>query len=189
VSAGGNYKTDIFVFRGGKYWQFDNKPKRKKPLGSLVEGAVLAKNKWPGIHFPGGIGNNGDNFIIIYANKWSEWTPDGQKIVDEEDIKEKKIEIPDEPDGKIDDSGALVLTDEQNGKFAKISRNRVCYLLIKNNKCYWSGKCLNVNEDEYKFPPNIIAAIKPKDNNWYYFNKDGKYCKRQDKDFSEVNIN
>ncbi len=159
-----------------------------KPLGNLVEGAIQAKDKWPGIHFPGGVGNNLDNFIIIYDNKWSQWLPNGTIDVEEESIVEKVVEIPDEPEGSHLDSGALVPIDKKKSKYAKIRKNEVCYLVIKKNKCYWSGKCLNVKDDENKFPPNIIAAIKSKDNNWYYFNEEGKYCKRPHKDKKEVRL-
>jgi hypothetical protein len=44
----------------------------------------LAKNKWPGIHFSGAIGNNGDNFITIYKDKWIQWLPNGEIDVEEE---------------------------------------------------------------------------------------------------------
>jgi hypothetical protein len=40
-----------------------------------VEGGLMAKDKWPGIHFPGGSGYNKMSFIMIYGNKWSLWKP------------------------------------------------------------------------------------------------------------------
>ncbi len=172
--------------RGGKFWRFDNKPKPKKPFGDLVDGAQQAKGKLPGIHFPGAFGNNNKNFMMIYKNKWSQWLPNGFNDVVDEPIVTKEEEIPDKPEISDSDSGALIPIDENSGKYAKISKNNVCYIVIKKNKCFWSGKCLPVTEDKNKFPPNIIAAIKSKDNDWYYFNKVGKYCKRKDKDSNEV---
>jgi hypothetical protein len=78
----------ILVFRGGKYWHFNNKPEENKPFGDLVTGAIPANTKWPGIHFPGGIGKNKDNLINVYDKTWSQWLPNGDIVNDEEAIKE-----------------------------------------------------------------------------------------------------
>ncbi len=88
VNAGGNYMDFILVFRGGKYWHFNNKPEKNKPFGDLVTGAIPANTKWPGIHFPGGIGKNKDNLFNIYDKTWSQWLPNGDIDNDEEAIKE-----------------------------------------------------------------------------------------------------
>jgi hypothetical protein len=116
----------IFAFRGGKYWQFDNKPKLKKPLGNLIEGGSLAKNKWPGIHFSGAIGNKSDNFIIVYKDKWIQWLPNGKIDIEEGSIEEKVIEI----------------TDEQKIKF----EHKICIKLFLS---------LNLNPN-HKFSKNLI---------------------------------
>jgi hypothetical protein len=187
IIAGGNYLTFIFVFRGGKYWQFDNKPKLKKPLGNLIEGGSMAKNRWPGIHFPGAIGNNGDNFIIVYKEKWIQWLPNGEIDVEEGSIGEKVIEIPDEPEGNEIDSGALIPIDGKE-KYGKVHQNKVCFVIIKNNKCFWSGECLTFTEDPNRFPPNIIAYIRAGYKNRYFFDNNGKYCKRPIYSNTEVKV-
>jgi hypothetical protein len=117
---------------------------------------------------------------------------DGQNPNDAEinDINEELIrdeELPDEPDGDDKDGGALINSDVNNGKYAKIKDQYICHYLIKDKKLFTSGKCVPVSEDDRKYPPHIIAAIKPKDNNWYFLNKEGKYCKRPAKVNKEVN--
>jgi hypothetical protein len=88
----------------------------------------------------------------------------------------------------MSDSGALIITPEMEGRYIKVVENEVCYYLIRDNQCYKIGKCSPVNEDEHNFPPNIIAAIKTRDNIWYYFDTNGKYCERPDEDYNEVSI-
>lgn len=211
IIAGTNYPPFVYVFRDGKYWIFDNIPKKDKPIGEVVEGGKEAKIKWPGIHFPGGVIYNKFKFIVIYETKWSRWRTQtieesGQQINVEKDkiesIHENKdinsdfnevkdeliIEVEsDETEGDNSESGALINIDQQKGKYAKVNGSTVCYVIIKNNKCNWSGNCLNVNEDQNNFPPNIIAAIETSDNYWYYLNENGKYCKRKDQTYVEVN--
>ena len=76
INAGTNFDPIIIVFRGGKYWKFDNKPEAGKPFGNLVEGQVPAKLDYPGIYFPGGAGlQKPDKFLMVYKNKWSRWKP------------------------------------------------------------------------------------------------------------------
>jgi hypothetical protein len=101
----------IIIFRGGKYWQFDNKPEEGKPFGTLVTGGTLARIKWPAIRFPGGVGNNKDKFIVIYDKTWSQWFPNGdlefdqQPIVENEDSPGTAVVL---PDNRI----AIVIKDE-----------------------------------------------------------------------------
>jgi hypothetical protein len=111
INAGGNYGPHIFVFRGGKYWDFDNKPKPNKPFGELVRGQVPAKEHWPGLRLPTGVSDKDKDFVVVYKDKWSRWTPDGKKSGTDKDIekegslapnrdkkKPKKPGDPDEPD-------------------------------------------------------------------------------------------
>jgi len=335
IISGSNYPPDIYVFRGEKYWKFDNEPKPNKPFGELVEGEVPAKTKWPSIHFPGGAGYQKLNFIMIYKTQWSRWRPNknsksdgedsdgdypddrisdwdtprknsggkGNKLYNNDnrdnpdgddsgienlndtnsngvepskgkpsnnqnnsntnrsdddnqsetdfkgkiptnnytnedntsdsddsettkshikgvksiksggkpskgkldgnefsgdklsnsdinDIKDEQIreeEVPDEPDGDGVDMGALVSHDDNVGAKTEIKGDKVCNLLIKNNKAYFTGKCISIDEDKNNFPPNIVAAIKLKDKNWYFINREGKYCKRKDETYKKVN--
>ncbi len=254
----------IYVFRGGKYWKFNNKPKPNEPFGDLVDGGVLAKNKWPGIRFPGGAAFDGNKLIMVYKNKWSRWRPrsrnqgsssgptggeldtenpdmttdsgikdlhptrsisddtgatengvkniqvttesiendyneielesDGQNGIkpiysDIIEISEQPIreeEIPDEPNGDEINAGALIPPENNDGKYTKIKENRVCFYVIKKEKLHLSGKCITLDQNDHKYPANTVAAIKPEDNNWYFINNEGKYCKRADKVYDEV---
>lgn len=192
INAGGNYPPLIVVFKGGKLYKFNNRPKPNKPFGDLVEGPVPAKSKYPGIHPPGAVGHNENNFLIVYRKHWSQWLPNGFNDILDEPIITKEFEIPDQLETDLEDAGALIPTNETNPKqpeYAKILGNKVCYVVIKKNKLYWKdsdNKCRVVTEDKNNFPPYIVAAIKPKDNNWYFFRRDGKYCKRADKNYKEV---
>jgi hypothetical protein len=258
----------IYVFRGGKYWKFNNKPAPTKPFGDLVEGAKSAEDKWPGIHIPGGAGFENSNFIMIYKTRWSRWTPnktkgsegkqdknpddsdgseddsnggpkggkgkpsgsnqdgdqdrsDGEPTgssggkgnpsgsnnkspvvnIDTNEIKDTFEEaIQDEDEAQSPDSiysfdkgsdidkgaGALINVEPNKGRYAKVSGDQICYFVIKNKMCFRSGKCTSVTEDKNNFPPNILAAFKARDKNWYFINKNGKYCKRADNSFNEV---
>lgn len=79
MSAGGTVPPYIYVFKKGKYWKFDDKPKKGKPLGDLVEGGIRATIKFPGMHLPGGISHNGPALVIVYRTKWAQWAPKGGK--------------------------------------------------------------------------------------------------------------
>ena len=177
------------MFRGGKIWKFNNRPKPNKPFGDLVEGGQLAKNKYPGIHTPGAVGHNGPKFLIVYKDKWSQWLPNGINDLLDEPIITKEFEIPDEPEFNPEDAGALIPTNESSAQYAKIMKNKVCHLVIIKKTMFWRGECLPVTDDPNNFPPHIIAAIKAKDNIWYYFDKTGKHCKRADKSRQKVLIN
>lgn len=76
LTLSGSTSPRIWVFRGGKFWVFDNKVSDKKPFGELLDGAKIAGDLWDGIHFPGGAGFDGPNFIMVYKRKWSRWTTD-----------------------------------------------------------------------------------------------------------------
>ena len=76
LTIDGDTSPRVWVFRGGKFWVFDNKIAKKKPLGELLEGSKIAADLWDGIHFPGGAGFDGPNFIMVYKKKWSRWTLD-----------------------------------------------------------------------------------------------------------------
>ena len=166
-----------------------------------MDGGSPAKKKLPGLNLPGAVGHNENKFLIVYPNHWSQWLPNGFNDILDEPIVEKEFEIPDQPETDPEDSGALIpLSLTPNGtkidpeqtkehQYGKIMKNKVCYVKIKKNKLYWNDsdrKCSAVSEDPHNFPPDIVAAIKPKDNHWYFFNKGGKYCKRKDQDYKEV---
>jgi hypothetical protein len=181
IKAGGVYNDIIHVFRGGKQWRFDNKPTEDKPFGNLLDGAYKAKNNWTGIHFPGGAGDYGPGaFVMVYKNKWSKWgkpskTPVAGDIRDHPIGKQDDDDLADHPD-----PGALILVDPKKGRYGKIKGPNVCFLFIRNNVANWDGKCKPVGEDEYNFPPDIIAAALNKDKDWYFVERNGTYCKRKD---------
>jgi hypothetical protein len=120
-----------------------------------------------------------ENPMVVYKKKWSEWSPNGTKEVLDEPIESKVVELPDEPDDDISDRGALIPVDKPNAKYAKILADKTCYVKIKENKAFWSGKCRPTTEEEHNFPPEIVAAIKPNgDPNWYFIDPNGQFCKR-----------
>ena len=84
ISSGTNLSPYIYVFRGGKYWKFNNRPKSGQPLGDCVEGGKPAKQKWPGIRFPGGASYKKTSLVMVYKKKWSLWGPekDSKNIID-----------------------------------------------------------------------------------------------------------
>ena len=83
ISSGTNFSPFLYVFRGAKYWKFNNRPKAGKPFGDIVEGGKLAADKWPDIHFPGGAGYRKASFVMIYKNKWSLWKKSVASVLDE----------------------------------------------------------------------------------------------------------
>jgi len=115
IVAGGDVPPFIFVFRGGKYWKFDNKPEKNKPFGSLIEGALPAKSKWPGIRFPGAFGKNKDRPIMVYNRTWSQWLPNGDNDIDDESI----IEIAEDTPG----TGVVL----PNNRIAIVIKDQVIY--------------------------------------------------------------
>jgi hypothetical protein len=138
---------------------------------------------------------------MVYKNKWSLWKSteaDSESGSDSDRNKSSEGDVFDEPiiekevltdkDEDNSDSGALINIDERIGKYAKIRDSNVCYLVISNNKCNWLGKCVSITEDKNNYPQNTIAAVKARSMEWYYFNREGKYCKRADKSNAKVNI-
>ena len=111
-------------------------------------------------------------------------------LPEESDVNDDKIrgDGEEEPDGRDSDAGALIPIDELNGRFAKVIESKVCYLVIKMNKALWTGDCIPVSQDQNNFPANIVAAVKNDDNDWYYFDKNSKFCKRRKNDFTDVCI-
>lgn len=234
INAGGNYPPHIFVFRGGKYWEFDNIPKPGKPFGELVKGQKKAAEKWPNIHFPGGAAplipdKNPDkpHFVMVYKNKWSRWTPEGPQLQKDGDIVTTPLpgeeepatgteealpaegpsdldqpkrepdnnvvddpieneELPDEPDGDPADTNAIFNDDPNPDSRTQVKGGTVCNLLFRENKLYRVSKCHPVGEDSHNYPPDIVAAIQPKDKNWYFISNIGKYCIRKDKNYEKV---
>ena len=90
IDSGGNYGKSIVVFRGGKFWQFNNAPKKDKPFGDVEEGAVAAKRQWPGVAFPGGVCHDNNHMMIVYDKKWSKWAPSGEIEVDNEPFSDEE---------------------------------------------------------------------------------------------------
>ncbi|CAG2108645.1 unnamed protein product, partial [Medioppia subpectinata] len=82
ISAGTNFSPFVYVFRGGKYWKFNNRPKKNKPFGDIVDGGKLAAEKWPDIHFPGGAGYRKSAFVMVYRDKWSLWRKTSTEVLD-----------------------------------------------------------------------------------------------------------
>lgn len=92
IDSGGNLASNhIIIFRDGKKWVFNNKPTVGRPFGDLLDGDKPAKDTYKGIHFPGGAAPQGNNFIMIYKDKWSKWKPDGEVHLLEEPILEGNI--------------------------------------------------------------------------------------------------
>jgi len=171
----------IWIFFSSKYWKFDNEPQEGKPLGELVEGPILAKNKFPGIHFPGGTSYYELYFIIIYRNKWSRWKSNSDDRVNQlmttEISEDFIIELEEDPDG---DGGTIVLVETSQTKRMKIDANAVCFIRITNGKCLWSEKCFSQSDHNTENP--VFGAIKSRFNNWFIFDKNGKFCKRAQKE-------
>ena len=187
-------KNHIYVFTHLNLYVFGPKPKSdtKKsgdPVFSrLVSDEIKPSEKWPGFD-----PNYGRFFaeknllcVIIEAQRYSCWGPDGTQVVDNRPIGEPDYDPPDEEQGDDSNAGALINPEDNNGKYARIRGKKVCSLTIEDEEMYNLGQCLDVSADPRKFPPDIVAAIKPKDNNWYFFNKNGKYCKRADGSTKEV---
>ena len=194
ISSGGSGLEGIYLFRGGKYWLFDNKPKPNKPFGDLLKGSKPANGKWPGIHFPGGVCVLGKDLILVYKNLWNKFqggVPPGGKegVLDgyrggpeklslgDDPIRDE--EEPDKPKGD-EEGGAVINPDPRDPTHRKIKGNRVCRFIIKEQKCFRRGHCITVDEDQNHYPPQIIAAIKTSDNNWFFVNKKGQFCQRKD---------
>jgi hypothetical protein len=127
-------------------------------------------------------------YVILDNKVFSCWDSSGKQISKNQPIGGIEKEAPDEPDGSDEDSGALVNSDDNDGKYAKIKGNSVGNLVIEENKLYIIGKYspIDIVLISNKYPPNIIAAIKTIKNIWYFIKKGGKYCKRINKVLEEV---
>ena len=185
ISSGANIGREIYVFRNGKYWKFDNKDRQTKPFGNLIEGAKSAKKKWPNIKFPAAVGYCRENLVSFPCAKsqYNQWAPGiGQKpsLLSLGDMGD----FPDEPEGNEKEGGAVAPVSENI--FAKMNKNKVCYIMVKKEKTYWNSHCVSVNEDAMHYPKDIVAVIKTKDKNINFINRDGKYCKRDEKSSKPV---
>ena len=188
IKAGGVHDGIIYIFRGGKQWKFDNRPKEDKPFGDLINGGYRARTNWTDIHFPGGVGSHLGGFIMIYRNKWSKWMREN-KGPSNGDLRDLPIGEREAVDPELDntsDLGALALVDPKKHSYRKIKGSLVCPLKIKDNHANWEGQCKPVGEEEHNYPPEIIAAIKTSEQFWYLVNKEGKYCRRKESKTEEV---
>ncbi len=146
----------------------------------MIEGAIQAKKKWPKIRFPGGTSYYNSDFIMIYKNKWSRWRPNAGNTDNQQINEELVIEVEEDPDG---DNRAMIIVENHERKHLKIDGKEVCFITIRNGKCFWSEKCLiNKSEADIKNPPKIFGAIKTDFNNWFIFDKYSKICKRAEKE-------
>ena len=183
IDSGGNKGKEILVFRGGKFWQFDGKSQKGKPFGDIKSGNLLAKNKWPGLHFPAGIGQNGDKLLAIYDKSCQHWTPNGDPKDEMLNQFEDKcapaiVPMPNQKMVLVDKEQVL----EKNAMFKNYTFDciQVWYFrkkgkkLIKDSKQNGPHRTDTMREN---IPPDICAAYTD-DFNIYYFFKDDKYCKR-----------
>ena len=191
IVAGGTVPPYLIVFKKGKYWKFDDNPTKGKPLGELVEGNIKISIKYPGMHLPGGVSHNGPALVIVYNTKWAQWKPTDPDVGKSNAVDIIDTPISDErakePEGDLKDIGALIIVDKIKFRYAKIMDEKVCHVIIKGEKCYWDGQCKPVTEDENQFPPNIVAAALTRTKIWYFFDREGKHCKREDGVFTPVN--
>lgn len=193
-------RTDIYFFVEEKVFIFNTRtessdesnninPLSDARFSDLTPETIKASEKWVGFDT-----NKGRFFAIknelcnILDNKFNCWYSNGKQTQIEEEIGEPEVEAPDEPDGDNKDAGALINSEDNDGNYAKIKGNKVCYYVIEENKLYLISKCVSVADDDHNYSPNIIAAVRPKSWNYYYINNDGKYCKRQTKLKTEVSI-
>ncbi|CAG2172764.1 unnamed protein product, partial [Oppiella nova] len=199
ITSGGNYPPFVYVFRGRKYWKFNGHyPKPGKPFGELLKGNRPSKEEFDGIHMPGGVSFNKNAFVVVYKNTWSQWKPKGSDARLHKKMRKNDNEInnapigtatmeiigepDDQPDGDAVDRGALVALNEKKGRYAVIRGQDICYYAVTDSKCSTVGKCVDLSEDRNNFPPNVVAVLRDRDKNWYFFNTNGKYCKRNKAD-------
>ena len=185
-------KNYLYVFTHLNVYVFDPRGKLNQNMDpkftKLVSDNIRPSERWPGFDPNYGRFFAKDNHlcVIIENIKYSCWTPDGHQIVKERPIGEPDYEIPDQLEDNSGDAAALINPEDNGGKYSRIRANKVCDLIIENEEMFFIGQCSDVSSDSRQFPPNIIAAIKPKDNNWYFFNKNAKYCKRPQNSVSKV---
>ena len=185
-----------------KLYVFDPIPKTEGPTGQgpptlssgdpdfskLVSDDINPAEKWPGFdpNYGRFFAENNLLCVIIDNERYSCWSPDGTKVVDNKLIGEPDPGLLDEEPEDDSDAGALVNPEDNNGKYARIRGRKVCTLTIEDEDMYLLGECLDVKDEPHNYPPDIVAAIKPKDNNWYFFNRFGRYCKRPNGSTQEV---
>lgn len=90
ITSGTNCLSNIYVFRGGKYWHFNGQSKPGKPFGELTLGGHPAKQKWPKMRLPAGMACDEFGWFNVYSNRWSRWPTDNQSD-------DKKAVKPSEP--------------------------------------------------------------------------------------------
>jgi hypothetical protein len=84
----------------------------------------------------------------------------------------------------IDESSRAAVIKLNETSFAKVKNNKIITYIIKNNK-WVRTKPKPIKETKYNFPENIEAVYRSKDNFEYYFRKQ-KFCKRKVKNYKEV---
>ena len=203
ISSGGNYPPFIYIFVGKKFWKFDGLAKPSKPFGDLSVGNKLSTDEFDGIHMPGGVSFNKNAFIVVYKSTWSQWKPLDKEKHLHKNMRQNDNEISNAPIGWVVeereevykdlgegdplDSGALIVLNEMQNRFAKVKGKQICYYIINQNKCSLiGGKCSQLNKDSNNFPSNIIALIKDRDKNSIFFDGIGKHCIRKDKNKNGV---
>jgi hypothetical protein len=64
-------KNSIYIFRESKYWVFDGKETKEKPLGECIEGEKAFNEKWKGIDSSSGSYSvYQKEVVIISKNEW-----------------------------------------------------------------------------------------------------------------------
>jgi hypothetical protein len=189
-------KINIYLFTKDKVFIFntqtDNKPNgNMDPIFSALSPETIEPTKkWVGFNPNEGrfFVTKNELYVILNNKVFSCWDSSGKQISKNQPIGGIEKEAPDEPDGNDEDGGALVNSDDNDGKYAKIKDNSVGNLVIEENKLYIIGKYspIDIALISNKYPPDIIAAIKTIKNIWYFIKKGGKYCKRIDKVLEEV---
>ena len=127
--------------------------------------------------------------IEIENNRFKCWPKEGKKGIEPQvyEIERREPEAEDEPEQENDvlNGGAIININEDNNNncnFKLIKKDIVFDIVNQNNSFYIKAKSKN------NIVTNglIIGAIKLKNNNWYFINSEGQYCKRSDHHFEEV---
>jgi hypothetical protein len=188
---------NIYLFTKNKLYVFDSKSTIEPGSEDLetkfldmISDNIVPSKRWLGFEPNDGrfFAHNNDLCNIIDNKKYTCWGVDGNEYATDQPIEEPEEELPDEPDGDYKDAGALINGDgnDKSFSFIQIRGDRVCDIIIENKKLFTIGKCKSIDEEEHKFPADIIAAIKTKNNNFYFISKDGTYCKRAEKTYGKV---
>lgn len=175
------FDDNIYVFTIDKTYIFNGKSTFSSLFGELIADDVIPSKKWTGFNptFGGFFAIDNNLCVIIDNNNYSCWNSKGEVDQVNEPIDEY------DRSGDEDDAGALIPI-VINLKYAKITDgDKVCYLTIRDNKCY-KEICMPIMQEENNFPPNIVAAFNSSDGNFYFVDKNGKYCKRLHNDKTKV---